>query len=147
MEEDEPLPTAGSAPTVEQAMAGQLRQVSAQGSEPQAEPRPASSEDPPPTAHDTPIPDQDEDPDLHPQPAAAPAQAESEGQEADGDSSASRLITPTPMTTVTDSAARFREMRRNLDAAEMAPMRTFSAQRDRQEHRSGPYDKVEFSED
>jgi hypothetical protein len=51
------------------------------------------------------------------------------------------------MTTVTDSAARFREMRRSMDASEMAPMRTFAAHRDRQNNRSGPYDKVEFSED
>eukprot|EP00959_Pyramimonas_sp_CCMP1952_P351011 7353411-Pyramimonas_sp.AAC.1 len=86
-------------------MAGQLRQVSAQGSEPQAEPRSESNEGPPPTADNTAIPNQYEYPDLQSQPVPAPAQAESEGQAAGRESSASRLIASTPATTVTESAA------------------------------------------
>eukprot|EP00959_Pyramimonas_sp_CCMP1952_P334345 7002081-Pyramimonas_sp.AAC.1 len=34
-----------------------------------------------------------------------------------------------------------------MDASEMAPMRTFAAQRGRQDNRSGPCDKMEFAED
>eukprot|EP00959_Pyramimonas_sp_CCMP1952_P149823 3134701-Pyramimonas_sp.AAC.1 len=114
MGEDEPAPSTGSAPTVEQSMADQLRQVSAQGSEPPAEPRPAGNEEPTPTETNQAIPD-DDDADLLPQP---------EQQEAPA---VQQPPAELPDQQVTDSRTRFREMRRSQDASEMAPLRTFSS--------------------
>ena len=68
MGKPEQFPAAGGAPTAEQTMASQLRQVSAQDSEPQAEPRPTYGEDQVPTADNQRIPVED-DPELLEQPA------------------------------------------------------------------------------
>eukprot|EP00959_Pyramimonas_sp_CCMP1952_P203842 4263046-Pyramimonas_sp.AAC.1 len=90
-------------------MADQLRQVSAQGSEPQAEPRPASHEGPTTTAANQAIPDDDET-DLLPRPEQQEAPAY-QPQPAE-----------LPYQQVTDARARFKEMRRSQDASEMAPL-------------------------